>query len=256
MTTEIIIDRLHEIETQNDIKILMAVESGSRAWGFESPESDWDVRFVYINKFPWYLSIKENKKRTIEKMYNDDIDASGWELGKALGLMYKSNPSLSEWINSPIKYICDEDFFNDFKELNEMCFNSSKTKYHYGGIMAKNEKYITDHAPLKKFMYYLRAILCCKYIDIYNMFPPVRFVDVIDSTVNDDSVKKMIFDIIELKSKSKENDLFEVDPKLVEFAMSNRVYCDPDTSWKKYDTDNRTKLNEFMYYVLTNWNKL
>jgi predicted nucleotidyltransferase len=84
---------LREIEEQHRIKILYAVESGSRAWGFSSPDSDWDVRFIYVHEPEWYFHIEEQKD-TIEQMFPDETDMSGWDLKKALRLFKSSNPSL------------------------------------------------------------------------------------------------------------------------------------------------------------------
>ena len=91
---------LREIEEQHHVKILYAVESGSRAWGFASPDSDWDVRFIYVHEPEWYFHIEEQKD-TIEQMFPDETDMSGWDLRKALRLFKSSNPSLFEWLHSP-----------------------------------------------------------------------------------------------------------------------------------------------------------
>jgi len=95
---------LRKIEEENEIKILLAVESGSRAWGFASTDSDWDVRFIYVHKPSWYLSI-DDKKDNIEQMLPGELDVAGWELRKTLKLFRKSNPPLLEWLLSPIIYI-------------------------------------------------------------------------------------------------------------------------------------------------------
>ena len=91
---------LHCIEHEHEVKILLAVESGSRAWGFESDNSDWDVRFIYVHKPEWYFIVEEQRD-VIEQMYDDDVDLDGWELRKTLRLFRRSNPSLLEWFNSP-----------------------------------------------------------------------------------------------------------------------------------------------------------
>jgi predicted nucleotidyltransferase len=114
---------LHNLEKDNKIKIVYAVESGSRAWGFESKNSDWDVRFIYAHNYDGYLSINE-KKDNIEKILENDIDLSGWELRKALMLFRKSNPSLLEWLRSPIIY--EERFTTamQFRNAVSIYFNS------------------------------------------------------------------------------------------------------------------------------------
>ena len=102
---EEILRRLDQIEREDDVRIVYACESGSRAWGFESTDSDWDVRFIYVHPRDWYLSIDVGEKRdVIERPINDELDISGWDLRKALKLLRKSNPPLLEWLSSPIVY--------------------------------------------------------------------------------------------------------------------------------------------------------
>ncbi len=121
MTADGIRQRLEKVERENHVRILLAVESGSRAWGFASPDSDWDVRFIYVHPVEWYLKVEPGRD-VIEEMDNDGFDASGWELRKALQLFRKTNPSLLEWLRSPIKYMdrgladalikVEQDYFN------------------------------------------------------------------------------------------------------------------------------------------------
>ena len=101
-------EKLREIEKTENIRILLAVESGSRAWGFASPDSDFDVRFIYKRPKEKYLQL--NKQRDVIELPVDDTwDINGWDLDKTLRLLYKSNPTLYEWINSPVCY-CKTDF--------------------------------------------------------------------------------------------------------------------------------------------------
>ncbi|BAO75726.1 hypothetical protein WPG_1496 [Winogradskyella sp. PG-2] len=106
-----ILNKLSEIERDKNIDILFAVESGSRAWGFASPDSDYDIRFVYKHKKDWYLNLWE-KDDTIEFMTEDDLDGSGWDIRKALRLLAKSNASFTGWLFSPIVYRANDDFLN------------------------------------------------------------------------------------------------------------------------------------------------
>ena len=100
-----ILKRIAEVEATENVTIFYACESGSRAWGFPSADSDYDVRFIYLRKPDWYLSIDvEDKRDVIERPINDELDISGWDLRKALKLLWKSNPPLLEWLVSPIVY--------------------------------------------------------------------------------------------------------------------------------------------------------
>ena len=108
-------DQLHRIEDEEHIKILLAVESGSRAWGFASPDSDYDVRFVYVRRTEDYLRL-EMVRDVIELPVNDVLDINGWDLQKTLKLLYKSNPALFEWFSSSIVYK-ETEFAGKFRDL-------------------------------------------------------------------------------------------------------------------------------------------
>ena len=103
-TIQALVDRkLDEIEEMEGVKILHAVESGSRAWGFASPDSDYDVRFVYVRPEQYYLRLDE-KKDFINWELDETLDINGWDLSKTLQHFHKSNASLYEWGNSPVVY--------------------------------------------------------------------------------------------------------------------------------------------------------
>ncbi|MEI6057268.1 MAG: nucleotidyltransferase domain-containing protein, partial [Lentisphaerota bacterium] len=127
---EQILTELKRIEQEQNVKVLYAVESGSRAWGFASTNSDWDVRFIYVHPLDWYLSIQE-RKDNYAKILPNDIDLGGWELRKSLNLFRKSNPPLLEWLRSPNVYYEDSSFINGIRELSQEYFNPKSTMYHY-----------------------------------------------------------------------------------------------------------------------------
>ena len=115
-------NKLKEIEKGHSVKILLAVESGSRAWGFESKDSDYDIRFIYAHEKDFYLSI-DKKRDVIEYPIVDLIDINGWDLKKALQLFYKSNPTLAEWLKSPIVYFENSEFKKELLELEKKYFS-------------------------------------------------------------------------------------------------------------------------------------
>jgi len=216
---KVILSHLEEVERENNVKVLLAVESGSRAWGFHSAESDWDVRFVYVHQLDWYLKVNEGRD-VIEHMYDDDVDLVGWELRKTLRLFQKSNPSLLEWLHSPIIYRADEAFLSRMRTLEPAFFNPIKTMYHYGSIYIKHDKRYLQNAayPLKRFLYYLRGILACRWIEERQTMPPVLFSDLVKGSVREENIRQKIDGLLALKRQSKENDLKEVDADLVEYA--------------------------------------
>ena len=210
---------LRDIEQEHNVKILLAVESGSRAWGFESKNSDWDVRFIYVNKPEWYFKVQEQRD-VIEHMYEDDVDLVGWELRKALVLLQKSNPSLLEWFNSPKVYYKDEDFVKRIREIERDYFNPIRTMYHYNHIYIKHdERYLQKQGyPMKRFLYYLRGILACKWIEKNKSLPPVAFNELLDATVEDNEIRAKVDELISLKKSGKEHDMLTVEDSLVYYS--------------------------------------
>jgi predicted nucleotidyltransferase len=182
-----IIEQLRKLEATRNIKILYAVESGSRAWGFASENSDWDIRFLYVHPIDWYLQIGE-KKDNIQLMWPNELDLSGWDLRKALGLFRKSNPSLMEWLQSPIIYIENEAVISEWKELTRIYFNPKNMMYHYLNI-ARNtyKKYLNqEHLKLKKYFYAIRPLLACRWIETHGTMPPVLFDKMLETFDNKD----------------------------------------------------------------------
>ena len=122
-------DILKEIELKRNVKILYACETGSRAWGFPSPDSDYDVRFIYMQERDWYLSLSQ-RKDTIEFM-DGDLDITGWDLKKSLTLLKKSNATLIERFQSPIEYFSIQEFKDEFKNLIERYYSPTAVFFHH-----------------------------------------------------------------------------------------------------------------------------
>lgn len=217
---------LKNIEREYDVRILLAVESGSRAWGFESLSSDWDVRFIYVHKPEWYNRVEEEQQQdVIEHFYEDGVDLAGWELRKALSLFRESNLPLLEWLNSPKVYYVDEDFAKRIHAAEKDFFNPVKAMYHYNLLYSKfNERFLQREGyPMKQFLYYLRGVLACKWIETKQSMPPVVFKELLDATVDDKKVKAKVEELIELKREGKECDMLAVDESLVQYT---RLWAD------------------------------
>lgn len=175
MTPEII-KNLAAIEDRESVRILFAVESGSRAWGFASRNSDYDVRFIYIHQPNWYLSIRD-RRDVIECPISNDLDISGWDLRKALGLFSKSNPPLLEWLGSPIIYKDDYGLADNLREMLTTAFQPNRSMYHYLHMARGNyREYLKGEVVrLKKYLYVLRPILACLWIEKHGTMPPTEF---------------------------------------------------------------------------------
>jgi len=205
---EIIIEQLKEIEQHHNVKILFAVESGSRAWGFPSQDSDYDVRFVYIRHPDWYLSI-DDKRDVIEVPINDMLDINGWDIRKALKLFRKSNPPLLEWLVSDIQYYEAYGFKEEMLRLRQQVFSPRASVHHYLSMAKGNFRtYLHgDQVKIKKYFYVLRPILACKWIEKYNTNPPVLFDELVSDLVMDVHLKREIDDLILRKKAGEELNL-------------------------------------------------
>ncbi len=203
--TEEIKKELQRLEKQHDIKILYAVESGSRAWGFASLDSDWDVRYIYIHTLDWYLKIDEQKDSQ-EEILPNEIDLSGWELKKALRLFRKSNPPLLEWLNSPMVYLEQFSTATKLRDMTSKYFNPKSCIYHYLHMADGNYRtYLQkDVVRVKKYFYVLRPILACDWILQTNTMAPMEFSKLLESQVTDSNLKNEIEKLLVRKISGEE----------------------------------------------------
>lgn len=222
---EIILDKLEEIEKEFDVKILYACESGSRAWGFASPDSDYDVRFIYVHKRDHYLSIVDHRD-VIDLPVNELLDINGWELRKALRLFRKSNAPLFEWLQSPVVYRANDMFLNDIKSMMRSNFSGRAMLHHYLS-MAKGvfeNELVNDKVKLKKYFYALRPVLAAKWLVDRNDVPPMDF----------GSLRQLLPEELDshvdalLKMKSQENETyFSEKNMIVNYFIGDAIrYCE------------------------------
>lgn len=200
---QIILEELRKIEEQENVKILMAIESGSRAWGFASPDSDYDVRFIYIRKSEDYLSL-EGIRDVIEWKLDDVLDINGWDIKKALQLLYKSNPTVFEWCASPIVYYETPEFAK-LKTILPSYFSEKKSLYHYWHMAETNYREFLkgEQVRIKKYLYVLRPLLAAKWILDKHMAPPMLFDDLVAAELEDE-LKEGLDKLLELKKSMPE----------------------------------------------------
>lgn len=196
-------EQLRRIEEAENIKILFAVESGSRAWGFASPDSDYDVRFIYIRRLEDYLRLNTIRD-VIELPIDDALDINGWDLQKTLRLLHKSNPTLFEWFSSPIVYQKTE-FADKFRDLMMHYFSSKKTMYHYVSMAEGNyREYLKgDLVRAKKYFYVLRPVLACQWILDWGTPPPMLFSELLKAELPVELID-VVNQLLELKMNSPE----------------------------------------------------
>ena len=196
-------EQLRRIEEAENIKILLAVESGSRAWGFASPDSDYDVRFIYIRRLEDYLRL-DAIRDVIELPIDDVLDINGWDLQKTLRLLHKSNPTLFEWFSSSIVYQKTE-FVDEFRDLMMHYFSSKKTLYHYVSMAEGNyREYLKgDLVRAKKYFYVLRPVLACQWILDWGTPPPMLFSELLKAELPVELID-VVNQLLELKMNSPE----------------------------------------------------
>ena len=210
---EKILEKLKEIERDKNIEILFAVESGSRAWGFASPDSDYDIRFVYKHEKDWYLNLWEEKD-SIEFMTKEDLDGSGWDLKKALKLLAKSNASFTGWLFSPIVYRADEAFLTELKKVANDNFNPVAGFYHFHSMNKNFEETLgSENMTLKSFFYAIRTALCANWIYKKETIPPVLFREMYG--LMDERYYAKLDALIKLKSEHIEKSKEPVDLELI-----------------------------------------
>jgi predicted nucleotidyltransferase len=204
---EIIRERLGHIEPQEDIKIFYACESGSRAWGFPSSDSDYDVRFLYIHPTEWYLSI-ENQRDVIEQPVSDQLDINGWDIRKALKLFRKSNPPLLEWLGSPIRYLERYTIVGNMREMAPVYYSPAACIYHYLHMAQGNyREYLKgEQVWVKKYLYVLRPLLAIRWIEQELGVVPMGFSVLVDRLVSSLTLREEIKKLLEAKRQGAELD--------------------------------------------------
>ncbi len=248
-----IIQNLKEIEAKEKVRVLFAVESGSRAWGFASPDSDYDVRFIFMRAEEDYLRIVPCKD-VIEWKLDSVLDINGWDLKKALLAFGKGNPNIIEWTNSPIVYLTS----SHWKKINTVTkkyFSEKAALSHYYGTAASTYyKYLSSNeVRYKKYFYALRPLLCCHWISRFHEAPPMRFETLLSlfDGYEPKLSKELLLSInhlLELKSKTDEKESNPQIPEIIDFI---RCDCELQKHVLEIVKDDHkhdyTNLNEVFY---------
>ena len=242
-----ILSKLEEIEEKEKVHIIHAVESGSRAWGFESPDSDYDVRFIYVRPAEYYLRLDDTRD-VIEWQLDETLDINGWDIQKMLRLLYKSNPTVFEWNNSPIVYKTTPQWQKISSVINDY-FISKHGIYHYLSTAKGNyREYLKgEEVRLKKYFYVLRPLLACRWIIDRDCPPPMLFEELTAAYLPQD-IRPAVDSLLEIKMHSPEtktgkrikelNDYIEKSFEEME-AIAASASDRSDRSW---DTLNRVFL--------------
>lgn len=246
---QLIVKKLDEIERQENVRILLAVESGSRAWGFASEDSDYDVRFIYVRPRNDYLRL-EKFRDVIELPLEGELDINGWDLDKTLRLLRSSNPTLFEWFSSPIVYR-ETPFADDFRSVMFKYFSTRRGLYHYLSMANGNyREYLKgEMVKAKKYFYVLRPILACRWIIDHGTPPPMLFSELVKSEL-DSAVSKDVVRLLDLKMNSPETKIIprvESLNKYLENSMEEvqtRIRQMPDDTHHDWEELNQIFLSQ------------
>lgn len=213
---------LAEIELTYGVEILLACETGSRAWGFPSPDSDYDVRVIYKHEMAWYLSLTEQKDSIDCFFENNEIDITGWDLRKTLRLLKKSNPPLLERLQSPIVYKSNDIFLRELNVIASRFYSRIATIHHYAKIAKNSLAEIQPAAPykLKKFFYALRCSIACVWILEREEMPPIEFRQMLEQLNLPSSILDRILELILVKATVGESYFHSGEDELIVFMAS------------------------------------
>lgn len=239
---------LTEIERKKNIKILYACETGSRAWGFPSPDSDFDIRFMYMHERDWYLSLSV-KKDTVEIM-DGDLDITGWDLKKSLTLLKKSNAPLIERFNSPIEYSSVPGFKDEFKELIANYYSPIAVFFHHHSLATKfwDELKNKEKLKLKSYFYLIRSLLSCNWILKDNSVLPMHIEGLMKYV--EEEYKERLRELIALKRAVGEKYLHKKDEQLNEWILSLFEYIETGKENLAVNNVDMGLLNDFFLKML------
>lgn len=238
---DIILEKLNDIEVTNNIKILHAVESGSRAWGFASKDSDYDVRFIYVRKLEYYLALQKTDD-ILNCELNDIFDINGWDIQKVLRLAYKSNPTIFEWSLSPIVYKTTP-ILATIKDTIFKYFSCKSGLYHYINTAKSNyREYLKgDQVRLKKYFYVVRPLLACRWILDKQSPPPMLFSELVNAELPS-YMKPYIDYLLDIKINSAEKDYGDKIPQINEYIESEFISIEDEISKLPKEVSNQWQL--------------
>lgn len=244
-----VLEIIKEIETKNNVRVLYACETGSRAWGFASPDSDYDIRFIYKHNLDWYLSLSE-KKDFINMAIKDDLDITGWDLRKSLQLLQKSNAALIERFQSPIEYFAVDNFKNEFKDLIREYYSPIAVFYHHYSLARKFRDEIVgkDDIKLKSYFYLVRSLLSCNWIIKNSNVVPmdIESLMALTSVSNQNLLKKLI----KLKSTVGEKCLHKTDASLINLVTELFDFIDTYKDKLKANDSRNHSLDKFFLKMI------
>lgn len=219
-------ERLAQIEAEENARILLAIESGSRAWGFHSPDSDYDVRFIYTRPVEWHYRLGK-KRDVIERPIDDELDLSGWELSKALTLTLGSNAVIAEWLQSPIVYRSEPEAVKALTQFARTALERKSVTWHYVNLAQRQIDRLRDpqgHIRIKRYFYVLRPILALRWMRLTDQPMPPMHMKALRKGAELDAATSDALDLLtEQKMAAKEKGTVESVPTVLESLVSEEM---------------------------------
>ncbi|MEW6642597.1 MAG: nucleotidyltransferase domain-containing protein [Pseudomonadota bacterium] len=215
------IDRtLDRLTADENVRIPLAIESGSRAWGFPSPDSDYDCRFVYQRPLQDYASLYPARD-VIETPLDPVFDIGGWDLAKALKLMVRGNAVIIEWLTSPIIYRADAGFRDRMLALAAAIVDRNLVARHYQHLALSIRQKAEDGGdgmPIKKLFYILRPAIALRWLRQrpIDAVAPMHFPTLCASTDLNAAERNEIERMLAEKARTREIGRGAVPPLLVD----------------------------------------
>lgn len=227
MIKEKIKEKIISIEQEENIQVLFACESGSRAWGFPSPDSDYDVRIIYSRPLDWYLSVNEGKD-VLQYPIQNEFDICGWDLKKTLSLVNRSNVVVWEWLQSPIIYSQKQNFAKSLVTIANSFFSPKSSFLHYISLTKKVNDALGENKQikLKKLFYVLRSLAAARWIAEKHTVPPMELNHLLAADWVFQSEKSAINKLVEMKSSAEESYTTVRNPTVDSFISNNLCACE------------------------------
>ena len=256
--TKKILSKLKQIEKQHRVTILYACESGSRAWGFPSKDSDYDVRFIYLRSIDWYLSLYP-QSYVIELPIENSLDINGWDIKKALQLFAKSNPPFYEWLGSPIVYLETHSIVQNLRDLSLVFYSPMASLFHYLHMARGNfRQYLqSDQVWTKKYLYVLRPLLAILWIEKSLGVVPTDFNVLVQKIIVEPKLKSEISKLLELKMAGAELDegpKIEIINKFIEQELNRFDHKTVVSNNRKSSTEKLDQLFLSLFDIKKDYN--
>lgn len=234
MTTEQQIQQKLDALTQRlDCRLLLAVESGSRAWGYASQDSDYDVRCVYWYPQERYLALQQPRD-TVEWELNEVFDINGWELRKALNMAARSHLTIFEWCDSPIRYRSSP-WHEEFRAVIRGMMQPERLAGRYVGMAEGTfRRYLMlERPPYKEYFYAIRPLLAARWVMQERTPAPVPFATLRQALLPD-AMQDTVEELLHLRNANTEKAVGPPHPQALrwieqEIAELHRILPDHRT---------------------------